>query len=68
MIANGVFENEELKYPWFAPKMQVFESGSVQDVVRMSHSVSDAKEAGSRFGATHAFVSVMKRIVLFDVI
>ncbi|GIS08979.1 MAG: hypothetical protein CM15mP113_1090 [Pseudomonadota bacterium] len=30
MIENGVFEN--LEYPWFAPKMQVFESGEVQDM------------------------------------
>ena len=28
----GVFEHEEMKYPWFAPKMQVFESGAVQDM------------------------------------
>ncbi len=30
MIAHGVFE--KLPYPWFAPKMQVFESGKVQDM------------------------------------
>jgi hypothetical protein len=30
LIKKGVFEN--LEYPWFAPKMQVFESGSVQDM------------------------------------
>jgi hypothetical protein len=30
LIKNGVFEN--LEYPWFAPKMQVFESGAVQDM------------------------------------
>ena len=29
-IKNGVFE--KLPYPWFAPKMQVFESGAVQDM------------------------------------
>ena len=29
-IQNGVFE--KLPYPWFAPKMQVFESGAVQDM------------------------------------
>ena len=28
MIRKGVFENEQMKYPWFAPKMQVFESES----------------------------------------
>jgi len=32
MIQKGVFENKEMKYPWFAPKMQVFESGAVQDM------------------------------------
>ena len=32
MIEKGVFENEAMKYPWFAPKMQVFESGAVQDM------------------------------------
>jgi hypothetical protein len=30
LIKKGVFEN--LEYPWFAPKMQVFESGAVQDM------------------------------------
>ena len=30
LIKKGVFEN--LPYPWFAPKMQVFESGAVQDM------------------------------------
>ena len=29
LIKNGVWEHEEMKYPWFAPKMQVFESGDV---------------------------------------
>ena len=29
-IKKGVFE--KLPYPWFAPKMQVFESGAVQDM------------------------------------
>ena len=32
MIRNGVWEDENMKYPWFAPKMQVFESGAVQDM------------------------------------
>ena len=32
MIKKGVFEHPEMKYPWFAPKMQVFESGAVQDM------------------------------------
>ena len=30
MIEHGVFE--KLEYPWFAPQMQVFESGEVQDM------------------------------------
>ena len=30
LIKHGIFEN--LEYPWFAPKMQVFESGEVQDM------------------------------------
>ena len=30
LIKNGVFE--KLEYPWFAPKMQQFESGEVQDM------------------------------------
>ena len=32
LIKHGVFEHPEMKYPWFAPKMQVFESGAVQDM------------------------------------
>ena len=32
LIKHGVFELEGLPYPWFAPKMQVFESGEVQDM------------------------------------
>ena len=32
LIKHGVFENEKMKYPWFAPQMQVFESGEVQDM------------------------------------
>ena len=47
MIANGVFENKEMKYPWFAPKMQVFESGDVQDMCGEDVSFClDAIEAG----------------------
>ena len=30
LIKKGVFE--QLPYPWFAPKMQQFESGAVQDM------------------------------------
>ena len=44
MIKNGVFE--KLEYPWFAPKMQVFESGKVQDMCGEDVSFClDAKEA-----------------------
>jgi len=32
LIKKGVFEHEEMKYPWFAPQMQVFDSGEVQDM------------------------------------
>ena len=32
MIKNGVFEDKKMEYPWFAPKMQQFESGAVQDM------------------------------------
>ncbi len=45
LIKKGVFENME--YPWFAPKMQVFESGGVQDMCGEDVSFClDAKEAG----------------------
>jgi hypothetical protein len=45
MIKKGVFEN--LPYPWFAPKMQVFESGAVQDMCGEDVSFClDAIEAG----------------------
>ena len=47
MIQKGVFENEKMKYPWFAPKMQVFESGAVQDMCGEDVSFClDAIEAG----------------------
>ena len=45
LIKKGVFEN--LEYPWFAPKMQVFESGEVQDMCGEDVSFClDAKEMG----------------------
>ena len=47
LIKNGVFEHKEMPYPWFAPKMQVFESGEVQDMCGEDVSFClDAKEAG----------------------
>ena len=47
LIKNGVFEHSEMKYPWFAPKMQVFESGEVQDMCGEDVSFClDAIEAG----------------------
>ena len=47
LIKNGVFEHAEMSYPWFAPKMQVFESGQVQDMCGEDVSFClDAKEAG----------------------
>ena len=45
LIKHGVFES--LEYPWFAPKMQVFESGAVQDMCGEDVSFClDAKEKG----------------------
>ena len=45
LIKKGVFEN--LEYPWFAPKMQVFDSGEVQDMCGEDVSFClDAKETG----------------------
>ena len=47
LIKNGVFEDKGMPYPWFAPKMQVFESGEVQDMCGEDVSFClDAKEAG----------------------
>ena len=47
LIKHGVFEDEGIKYPWFAPKMQVFESGEVQDMCGEDVSFClDAIEAG----------------------
>ena len=47
LIKKGVFEHEGLPYPWFAPKMQVFESGEVQDMCGEDVSFClDAIEAG----------------------
>ena len=49
LIKHGVFEDKEMPYPWFAPKMQVFESGAVQDMCGEDVSFClDAKEAGFR--------------------
>ena len=45
LIKHGVFER--LEYPWFAPKMQIFESGNVQDMCGEDVSFClDAKKAG----------------------
>jgi len=53
LIEKGVFEDfdengkKKMPYPWFAPKMQVFESGNVQDMCGEDVSFClDAKEAG----------------------
>ena len=47
LIKKGVFEHPEMKYPWFAPKMQVFESGAVQDMCGEDVSFClDAMDAG----------------------
>ena len=43
LIQKGVFEDfdengkKKIEYPWFAPKMQVFESGNVQDMLSLIH-------------------------------
>ena len=45
LIKKGVFE--QLTYPWFAPQMQVFESGEVQDMCGEDVSFClDAKKEG----------------------
>ena len=45
LIKHGVFEN--LEYPWFAPKMQVFDSGKIKDMCGEDVSFClDAKEKG----------------------
>jgi len=47
LIKHGVFEAKEMPYPWFAPKVQVFESGAVQDMCGEDVSFClDAQEAG----------------------
>ena len=53
MIQKGVFEDfkedgtKKMPYPWFAPKMQIFESGAVQDMCGEDVSFClDAIEAG----------------------
>ena len=47
LIKKGVFEHKEMKYPWFAPKMQEFESGAVQDMCGEDVSFClDAMDAG----------------------
>ena len=47
VIKKGVFEDEKMTYPWFAPKMQVFESGEVQDMCGEDVSFClDAMDAG----------------------
>ena len=45
LIKKGVFE--DMEYPWFAPKMQIFESGAVQDMCGEDVSFClDAKDMG----------------------
>lgn len=61
LIKKGVFEN--LEYPWFAPKMQVFESGAVQDMCGEDVSFClDAKEKVLRSGAIHEFALDTKKL------
>ena len=54
LIKKGVFEHKEMPYPWFAPKMQVFESGEVQDMCGEDVSFClDAKKQDLKSGVTH---------------
>ena len=47
LIKKGVFEHPDMKYPWFAPQMQVFDSGEVQDMCGEDVSFClDAKKCG----------------------
>ena len=47
LVKHGVFEHPDMKYPWFAPQMQVFESGDVQDMCGEDVSFClEAKKAG----------------------
>ena len=49
LIKHGVFEASQMKNPWFDPKLQIFESGAVQDMCGEDVSFClDAKEAGFR--------------------
>ena len=57
----------ELKYPWFAPKMQVLNLVQSKTWWRGCPSVSTQRKLGLEIW-TRAFVSVMKKLVLFDVI
>ena len=62
LIKNGVFENKDMKYPWFAPKMQVFDSGEVQDMCGEDVSFClDAKERVMRSGVIQKFVLDTKK-------
>ena len=57
LIKHGVFEHPEMPYPWFAPKMQVFESGEVQDMWERTYlSVLMQKKQVLKSGATLVFV------------
>ena len=67
LIKNGVFENEQMKYPWFAPKMQVFESGLFRTcVVKTFPSVWMPLKLDLRSGVILEFVLVTRRHALFE--
>ena len=62
LIKNGVFEHEGMPYPWFAPKMQVFESGEVQDMCGEDVlSVLMQKRQDLKSGVIHAFELVTRK-------
>jgi hypothetical protein len=56
LIKKGVFE--DMEYPWFAPKMQIFESGAMFRicVVRTCLSALMLKRWVLRHGVTLAYV------------
>ena len=67
LIKKGVFEN--LEYPWFAPQMQVFESGEVQDMCGEDVSFClDAKKMGMEIWCDPRIrVESMKKLGLFEI-
>ena len=64
MIQNGVFENKEMKYPWFAPKIKCLNLNVVQDMCGedVSFFCLDAQLSQDiRSGVIHGFVLVTRK-------